>query len=241
MKRIKTYIKYSFYISMSILAITNSLFFIANWKNWEINISNEAILLSVVGFFFAFAGINIYSIFNTNIETEKKILNDLIKKYDAELCLSSSGLKFPQTIHSVYQSCQYLISSDSFPAWAHDRIDEIKNGIDDLHKIVAELKCSHKLSEFENCKKQLTNLAQGMITLFKNYHKRLDYDGAYFRGLGLNEKDIDNYKEKVKDTLSHIEDILYDEYIETCSDNEQLTIREKCSVIIDFCKHVLAQ
>ena len=105
--------KYSFYISMSILAITNSLCFIVNWKNWEINISNEAILLSVDGFFFAFAGINIYSIFNTNIENEKKMLNDIIKKYDAELRLSSSGLKFPQNIHNVYQSCQYLISSNS--------------------------------------------------------------------------------------------------------------------------------
>lgn len=231
--------KYSFYISMSILAITNSLFFIVNWKNWEINISNEAILLSVVGFFFAFAGINIYSIFNTNIENEKKMLNDIIKKYDAELRLSSSGLKFPQNIHNVYQSCQYLISSNSFPSWAHDRIDEIKNGIDDLHKTVMELKCCHKLSEFENCRKQLTNLSQGMMTLFNTYYERLDYNRAYFHG--LDEKDIENYKEKVKDTISRIEEIQYDEYIETCSNDDKLTIREKYSAIINYCKRVLAQ
>ncbi|MBE6311514.1 MAG: hypothetical protein E7080_10785 [Bacteroidales bacterium] len=239
MKRIKIYMKYSFYISMSILAIINSLFFIVNWKNWEINISNEAILLSVVGFFFAFAGINIYSIFNTNIENEKRILNDLIKKYDNELSISSSGLKFPQKIHGVYQNCQYLISSKSLPLWAHDRLLEIKSGIDDLRNTVLELKRNHKLAEFDNCRKQLTNLTLGVLTLLENYHEKLDYDRLYFHG--LDEKDIDDYKKKVKDITAHIEDVQYDDYIKNCSGDDKLTIHEKCSEIINFCKQILAQ
>lgn len=54
------------------LCITNIVFFIYNWGDLRLQINDTTnILLTIIGFLFAFAGINIYSIFNTNIETEK--------------------------------------------------------------------------------------------------------------------------------------------------------------------------
>ena len=51
------------------LCIVNIIFFIYNWQDWTISLENETnILLTIIGFLFAFAGINIHSIFNTNIE-----------------------------------------------------------------------------------------------------------------------------------------------------------------------------
>ena len=81
--RKRSFWKYTYYITMTILAIVNSVFLICNWYSLSLQLSNESLLLSVVGFFFAFAGINIYSIFNTNIDSEKNALHELQKNMTA--------------------------------------------------------------------------------------------------------------------------------------------------------------
>ena len=60
---------------MVCLCTINIVFLIANWGELHVNIDSATnILLTIIGFLFAFAGINIYSIFNTNIESEKKFI-----------------------------------------------------------------------------------------------------------------------------------------------------------------------
>ena len=75
-----------FQFFMVALCTINIIFFICNWGDLRLQINDTTnILLTIIGFLFAFAGINIYSIFNTNIETEKAKMIELQKEYSHQM------------------------------------------------------------------------------------------------------------------------------------------------------------
>ncbi len=51
---------------------SRKLFFMCHFSDYKfVPTASASLLFTFVGFLFAFAGINIYSIFNTNVENEK--------------------------------------------------------------------------------------------------------------------------------------------------------------------------
>ncbi len=230
-------LKYGFYITMSVLAITNMIFFICGWKNLQIDISNEALLLSVVGFFFAFAGINIYSIFNTNIETEKSRLLELADKYDNELQLSSSMLRFPQEIIMIFQSAQYLTSACTLQPNSYDLINEIRTRLTDQKEFIQGLKDSLKNRQYEHYKADLTSLATGVEQILRQHKKNISYNGFF-----TEQKDQeDNYNSKLDKLIEFVEDLKYYEYEDTDDDELPLDFKSKCKKVFlvakdTFCK-----
>lgn len=80
--KVKKRWRYSFYICAIILMLTNTVFLFVNIHDWQIIVSESTILLSIIGCLFAFTAINIYSIFNTNIDTQKEEIIELKNKYE---------------------------------------------------------------------------------------------------------------------------------------------------------------
>lgn len=83
--KVKKQWRYSFYICAIILMLTNTVFLFVNIYDWQIIVSESTILLSVIGCLFAFAAINIYSIFNTNVDTQKEEIVEIKDKYNSLL------------------------------------------------------------------------------------------------------------------------------------------------------------
>lgn len=200
--------KYVFYITMSILAIVNTVFLLHNWNGWTINLNRESLLLSVVGFFFAFAGINIYSIFNTNIESEKSALMELQKKYDGELRLSSKMLQFPQELIMIWHLSQYISSAKHMQAKSFDWLRDLKQRLNNQRTFVKGLRDSYRIEIHERYRDDLANLAQGVLMVMKQHNDNIN-EGKIFFIPNVNHKD--DYILLLTDVISFIEDtVTYD-------------------------------
>ena len=204
MKRLfsmKTF-KYAFYFTMTCLAIINIVFFICNWYDLQLDLNKESVLLSVVGFFFAFAGINIYSIFNTNIENEKQSIRELKERYDNQLKLSEKELQFPKELIKVYQTAQYLASTETLNINSFDWIRTIKNVMDEMRNFVKHFKECENDYKFEMYRTDLVNLSQGVLVLLK-HHKSIIGEGSFFNS-SIAEKD--NYTNKLDELIGFVEE-----------------------------------
>lgn len=136
---------YGFLIGAIILIVTNTYFLIYNLNEWEIHIDKEELFLTFVGFLFAFAGINIYSIFNTNIEEEKDRLNKLGDTYDimireTNLLLDLRKIQIQLSQYSLI-ICNTDINSQFFEYLKTYRelLDNYKNNLNNLKGISNEL------------------------------------------------------------------------------------------------------
>lgn len=98
-----------FLICGGILCLTNMVFFFVHFNDLVIDVKDTGnIMLTIIGFLFAFAAINIYSIFNTNIDTEKDRINSLTEQYSgllqedrAQLRLAQNATRFQMYIHAI--------------------------------------------------------------------------------------------------------------------------------------------
>ena len=107
----KSVIWWIYHLSMIGVVVINFIFLLFNWYNLQIELSETTLILTFVGFLFAFAGINIYSIFNTNIEEEKKRLNDVYNQYKDEISETLSLLNYSKKLISYYQFSQMIVTS----------------------------------------------------------------------------------------------------------------------------------
>lgn len=206
--RRKAFWKYTFYITMSILAIVNTAFLICNWQDLTPNLNNESLLLSVVGFFFAFAGINIYSIFNTNIESEKAALRDLKKKYDGELRLSSQMLQFPQELIMIWHTAQYIVTAKVFQSKAFDWIGDLKKRMKGQRDFVQGLRDHYQAEAHARYRDDLANLAKGVQMVMEQHRKTINSDETFFAPIPENK---DNYNTRLDDVIKFIDEtVTYD-------------------------------
>lgn len=201
--RFLTILKYSFYIVMSCLAIINIAFFICNWRGMELHLSKETLMLTVVGFFFAFAGINIYSIFNTNIEFEKQSIKDLEGRYEERLRLSEKELHFPRLMIRTYQTAQYLAVTSSLNIGSWDWIWTIKRNLIEMRDFVMKFKENGQEEKFEAYRADLKDLSQGILVLLKDHQNKVEND-SFFKEM---PEEAANYKEKLKDLLNFVNDL----------------------------------
>lgn len=199
--RFLTILKYSFFIIMTCLAIINIAFFICNWYDLELQLSQESLMLTVVGFFFAFAGINIYSIFNTNIEFEKQSLRDLESRYEERLKLSEKELQFPRELIRTYHTAQYLVSAQSLNINSYDWIRTIKHNLVEMRDFVTKFKENGNEDKFEMYRTDLKDLSQGILVLLRNHEVVVGRE-AFFKNK-LDEQN--NYKNKLSDLISFVD------------------------------------
>lgn len=126
-------------ISMTVLAICNSIFLIHNINNWEVDVNETSILLTFLGFFFTFAGIYIYSVFNTNVEIEKKNLRALTNKYGEELANANEGVLSVRKLIYFYQMGQLIVNSPRMNihiyAWIHQAQSLYKEQTDYMREL----------------------------------------------------------------------------------------------------------
>ena len=203
--RRRVFWKYTFYISMSILAIVNITFFLCHWGEWTPNLDKEAILLSVVGFFFAFAGINIYSIFNTNIESEKQALHDLKDKYDGELRMSAQMIQFPQELTMIWHTTQYLVSAKEIQSKSFDWLGDLKKRLKKLRDFVQGLRDNYQIEKHEVYRDDLANLAKGVQSVLNNHRKDIEDSAEFFAPIPNNKE---TYMSRLDDVIQFVEETI---------------------------------
>lgn len=201
--RKRAFWKYAYNISMTILAVVNTVFLLCNWCDLTINLNNESILLSVVGFFFAFAGINIYSIFNTNIDSEKSALQELQRKYDGELRLSSQMLQFPQELIMIWHTSQYISTAKVIQSKSFDWLRDLKKRMKNQRDFVLGLRDHYQIDIHERYRDDLANLAQGVLMVIKQHKESITCNNDFFKPIPSNK---DTYISILDDVIQFVEE-----------------------------------
>ena len=200
-----TYIWYFFLFSLIVIAGVNFAFFIVHWKELEFDFSKTSIYITFVGFLFAFAGINIYSIFNTNIEEEKKRLYDLNEQYEDEIKRTMLLLDFSKKHIKYYQLSQMIASMAEFNSQSGEWLDEFdalglefENFLYELSKVDQE--------EFETMSSDFTDIIRSVYHLFEAFDKRIkDPKNGFFKAV---DKDLKNsFQEQLEKTIQTVNEM----------------------------------
>lgn len=174
-----TFVWYFCLIVLTLMAGMNIAFFIVNFQDLTITIDDTAIYITFVGFLFAFAGINIYSIFNTNIEEEKKRLFDLNEQYKAEIERTICLLDYSKKHIKYYQLSQMLAGSSRFNAQVSDWLSEF----DELATSSSEF--LYQLSQVDNDEYQemsgdFYDINRSVHYLLKEFQERITKANSTF-------------------------------------------------------------
>lgn len=214
-KRLKTIIKYFFVISLAVLACTNVVFFIYNFRMPILEINDITIILTVVGFFFAFAGINIYSIFNTNIEEEKERLNNLainyektLEQYNNKIRQTDALFDYSQKLIKFHQLSLLICFSRKFNAQSLEWLAEFNKIIEEYTIFLEEL-----FSDTDNAnvaykmQGNFTDICRGSFYSFENYKLYIEENSSSFFKDVNNLGDRDSYKSKIELIIETLNDL----------------------------------
>ena len=170
---------YFFLFSLVLIAGVNFTFFLVNWQDLTIIIDDTAIYITFVGFLFAFAGINIYSIFNTNIEEEKKRLSDLYEKYKEEMYRTMDILEYSKKYIKYYQLCQMITNSVKFNAQIGNWLDELDSLARDSSDFLYKLSHIDK-EEFGAMSADFTDINRSVYYLLCSFRDALSIKERHF-------------------------------------------------------------
>ena len=192
------------------LVIINFVFLIFHWNSLRIELSETTLVLTFVGFLFAFAGINIYSIFNTNIEEEKKRLNDVYHQYKDEISETLSLLNFSKKLISYYQLSQMLVTSRQFTSQSLERIISIANIIEEYKSFLKRLYNKGDIKMYEEFKKDFMDVSRGIRDSFTYFYNDGSFPQGYFTPSNVKFRSI--YKERLSqliDVMNTLEEYDY--------------------------------
>lgn len=183
----KSAVKYWFFFNfvMVALCVINILFFICNWADLRLQINDTTnILLTIIGFLFAFAGINIYSIFNTNIESEKAKMIELQNKYSMQMELTIHKMKFYDSIHQLQLYSQLIFNLTKTNSQIFEWVDKVKMLCTVIQKFVEESKKRDTVDTFESDKDNLVALYRGLKYQQKSFLNKIVYSqSVFFQGM----------------------------------------------------------
>lgn len=169
-----------YHLSMIGLVVINFIFLLFNWYNLQIELSETTLILTFVGFLFAFAGINIYSIFNTNIEEEKKRLNDVYNQYKDEISETLSLLNYSKKLISYYQFSQMIVTSRRFTSQSMDRITSITMIIEQYKSFLKHLYDKGDFKKFDEYKKDFIDVSRGIRDSLNYFYNDGSLPEGYF-------------------------------------------------------------
>lgn len=188
-----------FHFFMLALCVINILFFICNWADLRLQINDTTnILLTIIGFLFAFAGINIYSIFNTNIESEKAKMIELQNKYSMQMELTIHKMKFYDSIHQLQLYSQLIFNLTKTNSQIFEWVDKVKMLCTVIQKFVEESKKRDTVDTFESDKDNLVALYRGLKYQQKSFLNIIvNSQSVFFQGM-----DPENQKALVENISS---------------------------------------
>lgn len=201
----KRYIWYGLLLSLIVLCFINVAFLIANWSTLDISISDTNMYITFVGFLFAFAGINIYSIFNTNIEEEKKRLIDLSKVYEIKIKQAIDVFEYSQKLITYFQITLLMSASKNFNSQIFEWIDDLNKIIDDYTVFLYDLsKQDNNL--YDRMSFDFIEINRGICYSYEDFYNRISAnDSSYFSNTTNANKR--NVLQQLNETLSKIREI----------------------------------
>lgn len=170
---------YGYQIVMLVLAVTNIVFFIYNITDLQIDIDTTAIFITFVGFLFAFAGINIYSIFNTNIEEEKKRLTDLSAIYEEEIANTTLLLDFSRKQIKYHQLSIVICNSRKFNGQIQEWLSEMDGIISEFTGFLYGLS-QEDADNYAKMSKDFIDITRGVYYAFNSFQTKLNNQGDQF-------------------------------------------------------------
>ena len=166
----KTVLYGAYQLFMVILCICNSIFLIYHIYDLKFTPTDtNTILLAVVGFFFAFAGINIYSIFNTNVDAEKERLNDIYLQYKKEIEMTTRDLEYAKKIIRYYQQSQLLTNSTTYNSQSIEYIFSLQIIIKEYKSFLLQLSENGLHHEFTDSKGEFIDVSRGILADIRNF------------------------------------------------------------------------
>lgn len=169
----KTVVKYFYHFSMIILCVVSLIVILGSWKQVEIKLNITTIMLAVIGFLFAFAGINIYSIFNTNIDEEKERLKKIQNDYNEKLSFTQEQWRYSKELIKYYQTCQMIIDSREFNAQIYEWVFTCSKQIDDFTKYLDFLYKEEHEKQYVSFKRDLLDITRGMCIQFNSFNDKI--------------------------------------------------------------------
>lgn len=200
-KALISWFGYQFFVIS--LCVINSVFLICNWQDLRLQINDTTnILLTIIGFLFAFAGINIYSIFNTNIETEKSKMIELQQQYSLQLNNSMQRMDFYRNIYKLQLYTQLILSSSQANSQLFEWADKVSKLCHSINDYLKQSQGKMTKDEYDHIKADLLALLRGLKYQTKAFCIRVKVDNAFY-----GEMDEENQKllmEQIQNMLSPI-------------------------------------
>lgn len=188
--RKKVVLWYGYQIVMLVLAVTNIGFFIYNITDLQIDIDTTAIFITFVGFLFAFAGINIYSIFNTNIEEEKKRLTDLSAIYEEEIGNTTLLLDFSRKQIKYHQLSMVICDSRNFNGQIQEWLGEMDGIISEFTEFLYALS-QEDTDNYEKMSKDFIDITRGVYYALNNFQTKLNSQAdQFFQAVDQNTRNM---------------------------------------------------
>ena len=205
------------------LCIINIVFFVCNWNDLTISLSNETnILLTIIGFLFAFAGINIYSIFNTNIEAEKARLVEMKNQYAETMESSLRSINFASDMSKLQLYAQMTYSLKTSNSQLLEWLDQISNTISRIKDSLEKARLSESNAYFCAMSNDVTALARGLGYMSSTFVEYIESnEDLFFDKLDIGNR---NYvKNKIAAVYQEIESLLPDNIVHEVQEGSCVT------------------
>lgn len=182
---------FCYHFFMVVLCCINILFFIINWTDLSLCINDVTnILLTIIGFLFAFAGINIYSIFNTNIEAEKERLIEIREKYSQIMDITLEEMTFSANTTKLQLYGQLIFTSKKNNSQLLEWIQNTTQIINEIEVTLEKYKTKGSLTHYLQRKNDLIAVSRSLGYLANNFLNEVSKTGtSYFNGLDNNNKE----------------------------------------------------
>lgn len=192
------------------LVIINFLFFLRHFNDYKFTPTDEStLLLTFVGFLFAFAGINIYSIFNTNLEAEKHSLQKLSEQYNEKLSESLKSVDFSKSLVRIHIVGNLIVGPDKADYRLLENIVTANNLLVHAKDHVINQKNKIPADQYDSLLIDMKDIASGVKVQILSFLERIASDrNTYFSNF-KSQRSIEDVLSKLQglsDLLTTFED-----------------------------------
>lgn len=194
-----------YHISIFCLVIINFTFFFCHFSDYSFTPTDTStLMLTFVGFLFAFAGINIYSIFNTNLEAEKHSLKQLRDEYEKKLSETLETIEFSKSLVRIQVLTQLIVEPQMADYQFLENIESAKRHLENAKDYIL---CHRGQPFYEpngNQEIELKTLASGIKSQLSLLMERIGSSGGrYYSKFSDNES-----RKQASSTLQQFYDIV---------------------------------
>lgn len=185
-----------------ILAVINSIFLIVNLitQDWVLRLDLYSVLLALLGLLFTFTAINIYSIFNTNVNTEKENLEKL--KNDYEDTLQNKTTIFDEKLGE---------KTSEFDEKLGEKTTEFDNKLREKETIITKLTEEYKTTlEYDRKLLELTFDIERLRTTVHAIANTRQMNGQFLEWIDMAKNQIGLFLEQFKQLYVSLPDDMFD-------------------------------